>query len=62
MNLFYIYNEYGDDHCLFRAASRLTYGAPDHHKEIRETIYDYIATRYDEFSDFILGDINDCID
>ena len=59
MDLFDIYNEDGDSNCLFRAISRLTYGAPDHHKEIRETVCDYIATRYDRFSNFILWDIND---
>ena len=62
MDLFDIYNEDGDGNCLFRAISRLTYGTPDHHKEIRETVCDYIATRYDRFSNFILWDINDYID
>ena len=62
MDLFDIYNENGDGNSLFRAISRLTYGTPDHHKEIREAVCNYIATRYDRFYDFILGDINDYID
>ena len=48
MNLFDIYND-GDDNCLFKAISRLTYGTSDHPKEIRETVCDYIAARYDRF-------------
>ena len=62
MDLFYIYNEDGVGNCLFRAVSILIYGTPDHHKDIRETVCDYIATRYGRFYDFILGDLNDCID
>ena len=61
MYLFNIYNEDGDDNCLFKAISRLTYGTPDHYTEIRETVSDYIATRYGRFSDFILGDIKEYI-
>ena len=34
---------------LFIEISRLTYGKPDHYNETRETICDYIATRYDRF-------------
>ena len=60
MNLFDIYNE--DDNSLFREISRLTYGTPNHHKEIKETMCDYIATRYFRFSDFILEVINNYID
>ena len=60
-DLFYIYNEVGDRNCLFRAINKLTYGTPDHHQEIRETVCDFITTRYDRFSDFILGGINDYI-
>ena len=62
MDIFYIYNENEDGNWLFRAASILTYGAPDHHTEIRETVCDYIATRYGRFYYFILGDLNDYID
>ena len=51
----------GDGNCLFRAINRLTYGTPDYHKLIKETVCDYIASRYDRFSDFILGDIYDYI-
>ena len=61
-NLFYIHNEDGDGNFLFWTIIRLTYGTPDYHKEIRETVCDYIATRYDRFSDFILWGINDYID
>ena len=34
-----IYSE--NYNCLFRAIIRLTYGTPDHYKEIRETVCDY---------------------
>ena len=62
MNLFNIYNDDGDNNCLFRAISRLAYERQDHHKEIRKTDCDYISTRYDIFSGFILRYINDYID
>ena len=58
--LFDIYNK--DGNCLFRTISKLIYGTSNHHKEIRETVCDYIVTRYDRFSNFILGVINDYID
>ena len=62
IDLFDIYNEDWDGNCLYRTIRRLAYGTPDHHKEIRETVCDYIATRYDRFSDIILGEIKDYID
>ena len=62
MDLFDIYNDDGDNNCLFIAISILAYGRPDHHKEIRETVCNYIATRNDRFSGFILGDIKAYID
>ena len=61
MDLFYTYNEGGNGNCLFRVISRLTYGTPDHYEKIREIVCEYITIRYDKFSDFILGYINDYI-
>ena len=62
MNLFDIYNEVGDGNCLLRAISRLTSRTTDHHKEIEETVYNFIATKYGRFFYFILGDIKYYID
>ena len=56
MNLFDIYNEDLNGNCLFRPIRRLTYGTPDHHKEIRETVCDYFNTRYKRFYFIILAE------
>ena len=40
---------------------KLTNETPDHHKEIRETVSDYIVTKYDRSFYFVLGNLNDYI-